>query len=170
MNPRLRHLQRFAGALTLASASAFAPSAFAMPAGPAGALYGMGAGPLMGRMLPGMLDRVNATPEQRSQIQKILEANSAEREAQLEATRALQQQAMALFTQPTVDAKAVEELRQKQMALHDAASKRMTVAMIEISRVLTLEQRRQMADDASHRREMRQRHYRESQGAEAAKR
>jgi periplasmic protein CpxP/Spy len=167
---RINPFRRFAGALTL-TASTFAVSAFAMPAGPgAGAIYGMGAGPLMGRMLPSMLDRVGATPEQRSQIQKIMDANSAERGAQIEATRALQDQAMALFSQPTVDANAVEALRQKQMALHDAASKRMTTAMIEISRVLTLEQRKQMADDARQRREVRQRHQREGQGTDTPKR
>ena len=87
--------------------------------------------------------------------------------AQHEAGRALREQAMALFTQPTVDANAVEALRQKQMAVHDEASKRMTQAMLEISRVLTPEQRKQIAEQMTQRREMMQRHQRERQARRA---
>ena len=76
---------------------------------------------------------------------------------------------MALFAQPTVDAAAVEALRQQQLAMHDAASKRMTTAMLEISRVLTPEQRKQMADYMTQRSEMMQRHQRERQAVEAPK-
>ena len=57
---------------------------------------------------------------------------------------------MTLLAQPTVDADAVEALRQKQLAMHDAAGKRMTTAMLEISRVLTPEQRKQIAEYMSH--------------------
>jgi Spy/CpxP family protein refolding chaperone len=89
--------------------------------------------------------------------------------AQREAGRALRQQAMALFAQPQVDADAVEALRQKQLAMHEAASKRMTTAMLEISRVLTPEQRKQMAEYMSQRGEMMQRHQRERQAVEAPK-
>jgi Spy/CpxP family protein refolding chaperone len=76
---------------------------------------------------------------------------------------------MALFAQPPVDATAVEALRQKQLAQHDAASKRMTTAMLEISRVLTPEQRKQMSDYMAQRSEMMQRHQRERQAVEAPK-
>jgi Spy/CpxP family protein refolding chaperone len=170
MSTRLTPTRRFAATLTLAVASAFAVNVFAMPGGPGGAGgHAMGGGALMGGMLPRMLERVNATPEQRAQIQKILDANVAERGAQREAARALREQAMVLFTQPTVDANEVEALRRKQMALHDDASKRMSAALIEISRVLTLEQRKQMADEMAQRREMMRRHYRERQGLDAPK-
>jgi periplasmic protein CpxP/Spy len=123
---------------------------------------GPGAGMFDG-MLTRLLDRVNATPEQRTQIQQIMQAQQADMRAQREAGRALREQMMALFAQPTVDAAAVEQLRQKQLAMHDAASKRMSTAMIEISRVLTPEQRKQMAEHMAQRREMMQRHQRERQ-------
>ena len=120
-------------------------------------------------MMMRMLDRVNATPQQRTQIQQIMQTQATEMRAQREAGRALRQEAMTLFAQPKVDDAAVEAQRQKQLAMHDAASKRMTTAMLEISRVLTPEQRKQMADYMSQRAEMMQRHQRERQAVEAPK-
>ncbi len=174
--------RRFALAgLTLAAV--MAGSAQAAPGGPGthGTMMMMAQGPMGGPGGPGghggmfdgmmarMLDRVNATPEQRAQIEQIVKANAGEMRSQREAGRALRQQAMALFAQPTVDASAVEALRQKQLAMHDAASKRMTAAMLEISRVLTPEQRKQMADSMNQRREMMQRHQQERRSIDAPK-
>lgn len=166
----------------LALAAVVAGSAQAAPGGPGmhgtmtmahGPMGGPGGpgghGGMFGGMMTRMLDRVNATPEQRAQIKQIIEANAGEMRAQREAGRALREQAMALFAQPTVDANAVEALRQKQLALHDAASKRMSAAMLEISRVLTPEQRQQMAEQMSQRREMMQRHQRERRSIDAPK-
>ena len=137
------------------------------PGGPGG--HGGRGGGMFEGMMTRMLDRVNATPEQRTQIQQILQNQASEMRAQHEAGRALRQQAMALFAQPTVDAKAVEALRQQQLAMHDTASKRMTAAMLQISDVLTPEQRKQMADYMSQRSEMMQRHQRERQTIQAPK-
>ena len=53
---------------------------------------------------------------------------------------------MAVFTAPTVDANAAEQVRQQMLAQHDAASKRMTAAMVEASRVLSPEQRAKLAE------------------------
>jgi Spy/CpxP family protein refolding chaperone len=134
-----------------------------------GAMGGAGPGGMFEGMLQRLLDRVNATPEQRTQIQQILQAHAGDMRTQHEAGRALREQAMALFAQPTVDAAALEALRQKQLAMHDAASKRMTAAMLEVSRVLTPEQRKQMADYMTQRRDMMQRHWRERQSIDAPK-
>lgn len=163
----------------LALAATVAGTAQAAPGGPGmqgemmmahGPMDGPGGpGGMFGGMMTRMLDRVNATPEQRAQIEQIVKANAGEMRAQREAGRALREQAMALFAQPSVDANAVEALRQKQLAMHDAASKRMTTAMLEISRVLTPEQRKQMAEQMSQRREMMQRHQRERQSLDAPK-
>jgi Spy/CpxP family protein refolding chaperone len=176
--------------LSLALAGVIATSAQAAPSGPGMMGHGtmMAQGPMGGPGGPGghgghggpggdmfdgmmsrMLERVNATPEQRTQIQQIMQNQASEMRAQREAGRALRQQAMTLFAQPTVDATAVEALRQKQLAMHDAASKRMTAAMLQISGVLTPEQRKQMADAMSQRSEMMQRHQRERQAVEAPK-
>ena len=52
---------------------------------------------------------------------------------------------------------------------HDQASRRMMQSMLEVSRILTPEQRKQMADYMSQRGEMMQRHQRERQAVEAPK-
>jgi Spy/CpxP family protein refolding chaperone len=126
-----------------------------------------GAGGMFEGMMTRLLDRVNATPEQRTQIRQIMQNQAAENNAQREAGRALRQQWMAQFAQPTVDANALEALRQQQLAMQDAASKRRTAAMLEVSRVLTPEQRKQMADYMAQRSEMMQRHQRERRGMDA---
>ena len=83
-----------------------------------------------------------------------------------ESGRALLQQLLSLFTQPIVDAKALEALRQKLLAHHEQASRRMTQAMLDASRVLTPEQRKQMADRMAQRRSMMERHRAERQSLE----
>ena len=168
-------------ALALAASAAFT-SAWAQPAGGPGAGPGMG-GPGMGhhgrghhggaagaegmmgpgKMLsPRMLDAVKATPEQRAQIEQIMGAARRDMAAQRDARRALRDEAQRVFTQPNVDANAAEALRQKMLAQHEQASRRHMQAMVEASRVLSPEQRRQMADLAKRRGEMMERHRRES--------
>jgi Spy/CpxP family protein refolding chaperone len=98
-----------------------------------------------------MLDAVNATADQRSQIKTIMDAAHADLKVQHEAGRALHEQSMQLFTQTTVDARAAEALRQQMLAQHDQASKRMLQAMLDISRVLTPEQRQQIAANMTQR-------------------
>jgi Spy/CpxP family protein refolding chaperone len=110
------------------------------------------------RFLERMFDTVNATPDQRTQITRIMEAARTDMKAQGEARRALHQQGQAIFTQPTVDARAAEALRQQMLALHDQASKRMLQARLDISRVLTPEQRKLLADRMEKHRAMMERH------------
>ena len=83
------------------------------------------------------IDAVGASAEQRTQIRQIMEAARADQQTRQESGRALHEQMRQLFTQPTVDANVAEALRQQQLALHDAGSKRMLQAMLEASRVLT---------------------------------
>ncbi len=116
---------------------------------------GMGGGMMMrGPMSGRMLDAVNATPEQRAQIKQIMDTAQADLKAHRDAGRGLHDQARQLFTQPTVDANAAEVLRQQMVARHDQGSKRMMQAMLEVSRVLTPEQRAKMAELAGQRRAM----------------
>ena len=162
--------RRLLAALSLALGAAAVLPAMAAPGAGHGMPMAHGAGGAMfGGLSPRMLERVNATPEQRTQIEQILKAGADERRAHHEAARALREQAMALFAQPTVDANAAEALRQKQLALQDAGSKRLTAAMLDISRELTPEQRKQMADSMSQRREMMQRHQQERRSIDAPK-
>ncbi|MBC7938423.1 MAG: Spy/CpxP family protein refolding chaperone, partial [Chitinophagaceae bacterium] len=78
--------------------------------------------------------------------------------AQRDEARGLHQQAQALFTQPTVDARAAETLRQQMLAQHDTRSKRMLQAMLDVSRVLTPAQRQQIGERMNQRRSMMERH------------
>jgi len=115
------------------------------------------------RMIEHMLDSVNATEQQRAQVKQITQAAAADLKAQREANRGLHEQMMQAFAQPTVDANAVEALRQQQLAAHDQISKRMTQAMLDVSKVLTPEQRKTLADKMQKRHDMMQRHMREMQ-------
>jgi len=120
---------------------------------------GMG-GPMMfggsperlGRGIDHMLDGLGATDAQRSQIKQIAMAAAADLKAQHEAGVSLRDKGMQLFAAPTVDAAAAESLRQQMLAQHDQASKRMLQAMLDISKVLTPEQRAKFGE------RMKQRH------------
>lgn len=129
------------------------------------------AGPMFGggRMLERMLDGVNATPEQRTRIQEIMRNALADQQQQRQARRALRDQALTLFTQPTVDARAAEALRQQMLQQHDQASRRWMQAMLDASAVLTPEQRATLAERMKQRREMMERHQRERGSLDAPK-
>ena len=116
-----------------------------------------------------MLDAVKATPEQRAQIQKIMGSARTDLQAQREAGKALRGQLMQAMTQPNIDANAVEQVRQKMLAQHDQISKRRMQAMVDAARVLTPEQRKQLSDRMSQRRDMMERHHRERRALEAPK-
>lgn len=159
-----------AAALLAQPAQAMPGAMGGAPHGPHVAMHGgMDGGPHGGmglplghpRMAERMLDSVAATPEQRTQIRGLLEAARTDLQAQREAGRTLREQQRALFTQPTVDARAVETLRQQMLAQHDAGSKRMTQLMLDVSRVLTPAQRQQLAERMGRQREMMQRHQHE---------
>ena len=160
----------FAGAVLVAVLGSLARSAWAPP-GPGGH-HGGGPGmmgmPMQGRMVEHMLDSVNATAEQRAQIKQITDRAAADGKAQHESGRGLREQGMKLFSQPVVDANAAEALRQQMLQQHDQASKRMMQTMLEVSRVLTPEQRKQLADRMAQRGEMMRRHMQERQSNEGA--
>jgi Spy/CpxP family protein refolding chaperone len=163
----------FGGAVLVAVLGTAALSAWAQPGGHEGhGMRGGGAGmmgmPMQGRMVEHMLDSVNATAEQRAQVKQITDRTAADMKTQHEAGRALREQGMKLFTQPVVDANAAEALRQQMMQQHDQASRRMLQSMLEISRVLTPEQRKLLADRMAQRRDMMQRHMQERQKLDAA--
>lgn len=107
-------------------------------------------GPMMGlfggRGLERMLDSVNATDDQRRQIGEIADAARKDIGDQRQAHKGLRDEMMALFTQPTVDARAVESVRERMAAQHEATSKRRLQAMLDMSRVLTPEQRQGLAE------------------------
>lgn len=131
-------------------------------------------GPMRGgAMAPGlserMLEQIGATPEQRAQIRKIADTARADLRAGHGAARSQRAKLAELLAQPQVDTAAVEALRKEMVARHDAASKRMTQAMLDAGQVLTPEQRQKLAAHAQQRREMMQRHRQERRALEAPK-
>lgn len=129
---------------------------------------GMGHGMGNPRMVGRMLDAVNATAEQRAQIKQITDGARADMKAQYVTSRKLREDGAALFAQPTVDARAAEFLRQQMLAQHDQASKRQLQTMLDISRVLTPEQRKTLAERMTQRRSMMERQRAERLSTETA--
>lgn len=167
----LRRTRLYAVALSLALVGAFVAVAQAQPtaaAGPASHMFGPGhhGG---GRMIERMLDSVNASSEQRSRIQEIMKSAMTDLRAQRETSHGLREQAMSLFAQPTVDARAVETLRQQMLQQHDQSSRRWMQAMLDASAVLTPEQRKQLAERMQQRRDMMQRHHQERRALDQPK-
>ena len=121
------------------------------------AMGSMGMGMAHPRQMERMFDSIGASAEQRAQIRQIMESARTDLKAQREAGRALREQGQTLFTQPTVDARAAEALRQQLLAQHDQASKRTLQALLDVSRVLTPEQRKAIADRLAERRAMMER-------------
>jgi periplasmic protein CpxP/Spy len=154
-----------AAALLVAVLGSVTLSAWAMPGGHGGG-PGMGGMMMGGRGLERMLDGVNASAEQRTQIKAIAERTRSDMQAQREAGRATRQQLMTLFAQPVVDANAAETLRAQMLQQHDQSSRRLMQAMLEVSRVLTPEQRKQLADRAAQRGAMMERHMNERRSME----
>jgi Spy/CpxP family protein refolding chaperone len=104
--------------------------------------HDFGGFPMQGRLLK----EAGVTDAQRAQLKQIFEAAQNDLKGQRETGRQLHERMEALFTAPTVDANAVEQLRQQIAAQHEVASKRLTLAMIDASRVLTPEQRTKIAE------------------------
>jgi protein CpxP len=111
-----------------------------------GAMMFRGSPERIGRRIDRMLDGLNASDAQRSQIKQIAAAAAADMKSEAEAGRALHQRAMQVFTAPTIDANAVEQVRQQMMQQHDRMSRRMTQAMLDVARVLTPEQRARLGE------------------------
>jgi Spy/CpxP family protein refolding chaperone len=164
-----RALRMLMATLLVAVAAGLSQTAWAAPHGGPGGHDMRGGMGMMGgglRMVERMLDTVNATAEQRAQVRQIMQTAQVEMQAQREAGRKLQEQGQVLFAQPTVDARAAEALRLQMLAQHDQASKRMMQTMLEVSRVLTPEQRKTLSDRMAQRRSMMERHHRERQSME----
>lgn len=99
------------------------------------------------------LKGVDATDAQRAQVKQIVRAAAADLKPIHETVRGLRTQGMQLFTAPVVDARAVEANRAQVLAQQDLASKRITQALLDISAVLSPEQRAKLAQQAQARHE-----------------
>jgi Spy/CpxP family protein refolding chaperone len=97
-----------------------------------------------GPMLDHLLDDAKASPTQRAQVHQLLDAAEADLRAGRAAARGELDQLVRLFEQPVVDAAAVEALRLRLEQRHDAESRRLTQALVDLSQVLGPDQRRQI--------------------------
>ena len=147
-----RGLKRLAAGVVIAITATIALSAWAQPGGGhqhdgfGGHGMFMGSPEHVGRAVDHMLDGLNATDAQRTQIKQIVQQAAADLKAQHDSARGLHEKSLQIFTAPTVDAAAAESVRQQMIAQHDASSRRVLQAMLDISRVLTPEQRAKVAD------------------------
>ena len=134
--------------------------------------HGGGGGMFLGspERIDRLLDGLNATETQRTQIKQIARAAAQDLRAERKEGRALRDQATAVFTAPTLDAAAAESLRQQMLARHDATSRRITQAMLEASAVLTPEQRVKLGERIESRKQrMQERHQRMNERHERMK-
>jgi periplasmic protein CpxP/Spy len=156
-----------AAALVLAVAGGAAQMAQAMPGGPGHHGGAHGGGMMMhGRVL----QSVGATSDQQTRIHDIMKAARDDVRKLHEGAGDLRAQGAQLLAAPTIDARAVEALRLKRLALHDAVSKRMTQAMLDTAAVLTPEQRAKLAEQMGKRRDLMERHRRERDSLDGAPR
>lgn len=146
----VRGIRMIAAGMLLAISATVALSAWAGPGEGGhgrhhgGAAHGMFMG--QGRHLDRMLDSVNASEAQRAQIKQIVAQAAADLKGQREANRSLRERSLQLFTAPSVDAAAAESVRQQMIAQHDTSSRRTLQAMLDVSRVLTPEQRAKLGE------------------------
>ena len=91
---------------------------------------------------------IDATTEQQDKLQSIVHAAVKDLLPMREKVQAAQVTGRELLTQQTIDRAALEKLRADQIALHDAASRRLIQAIGDAAEVLTPEQRRKISNMA----------------------
>ena len=148
-----RGLRQVILAALVAIGAALAMSAWAQPGGHHGGPGRDGPGMMfggspeqVGRMVDHMLDGLGATDDQRSQIKRIAQAAATDLKAQRDAGGGLREKAALVFAAPNVDAAAAESLRQQMLAQHDQRSRRVLQALLEVSKVLTPDQRAKLGE------------------------
>lgn len=95
-----------------------------------------------------LLGHVDATDDQRAQVDVVLDG-LAPKLFDLKAEKdALHEDAVAVLGAPTVDRAALEEVRQDGLALADTASKELVDAIAQVAAILAPDQRTQLLEDA----------------------
>jgi periplasmic protein CpxP/Spy len=91
-----------------------------------------------------MLNKVNATDAQRSQIKAIVAATLEDLMPVRDEHRQHREAFLAALTQPNVDRATLEDLRRAELQLAESASQRIVTALAEVADVLTPEQRAEL--------------------------
>jgi len=138
---------------------AFSQGGFGPHWGPPGFMHGMGAAldpaqaeERVDRMMRHLAIEIDATTEQQDKLRAIARAAVKDLIPMRDKARAARERAPGLLTQPTIDRGAIEAFRVEQLALADAASKRIAQALADAAEVLTPEQRRKIDDHLAARR------------------
>jgi Spy/CpxP family protein refolding chaperone len=144
-------------ALAAGLTGVFATAAFSGGYGPGfGGWHGRGF--MLGNMDPAQIEdradrmvrhlaiEVDATAEQQERLRAVVKAAVKDLLPMGEQARAARVRGRELFTQSTVDIPAIETFRAEQVALADAASKRITKALADAATILTADQRRKLGD------------------------
>jgi periplasmic protein CpxP/Spy len=108
-----------------------------------------------------ILDRVGASDAQKAQIKSIWEGLRPQLKTLHEQHAGLHAQITGAMTAATIDASAIEKLRQQSVAVMDKVSSVVTQGFVESARVLTPEQRKQAAAEIAKARENRRAHFEE---------
>ena len=91
-----------------------------------------------------MAIELDATAEQQDKLRTIAKDTVTDLLPMRDRARAARERARELLTQPTIDRAAIEALRVEQMALAEAASKRIAKSLGDAAEVLTPQQRREV--------------------------
>jgi Spy/CpxP family protein refolding chaperone len=102
------------------------------------------------RMVKHLAVEVDATPEQKDKLTAIAKSAAHDLAPLRGNMKRARQQAIDLLSAEKVDHAAIEKLRAEQIALADATTKRLTQALADAADVLTVEQRRKLAERAAH--------------------
>jgi protein CpxP len=97
------------------------------------------------RMIRHVSIEIDATTEQQDKLRAIVRGAVKDLLPVREKVLAARTTARELLTQQTIDRGAIEKLRADQIAIHDAASKRLVQAVADAAEVLTPEQRRKLS-------------------------
>jgi periplasmic protein CpxP/Spy len=110
---------------------------------------GMGAGEMAEHLqvhVQHVLDEVDATDAQKTQVKDIVAAATKDLQALHERNGDAHKELHEIFTAPTIDRARLEAARARHMQALDEASKRCATALADAADVLTPEQRRQLGE------------------------
>jgi Spy/CpxP family protein refolding chaperone len=91
-----------------------------------------------------MLDRLDATPEQKQKVAAIVKSALTDLEPMRASAASIRTDAARLLKADTIDRAEIEKLRAQRIAQADAASKRFTQAFADAAEVLTPKQRAEL--------------------------
>jgi periplasmic protein CpxP/Spy len=98
------------------------------------------------RMIRHLSIEIDATADQQEKLRAIVRDAIKDVLPVREKMQAARATARELLTQQTIDRAGIEKFRTDQIAIHDAASKRLVAAVADAAEVLTPEQRRKLSE------------------------